>query len=124
MVDGQSLLKRIFMRTFLLVATLFSLFSIRSSAQLEANNWYFGDHADITFQNTIPLPRGDAQINSREGCAAVSDKLTGALLFYTDGAKVWNSRHQVMQNGTGLKGETSATQSAVIIPNPPNSLQY
>ncbi|MBK9246524.1 MAG: PKD domain-containing protein [Ignavibacteria bacterium] len=56
--------------------------------------------------------------------ASISDKKTGALLFYTDGITVWNSQHEVMTGGTSLKGGSSSTQSALIIPNPANIQQY
>ncbi len=112
------------MKSLILFLVLYCLTVFSASAQKEANHWYFGDHADISFQTSLPAPRGDGQINTREGCASISDKITGALLFYTDGVKVWNSNHQIMSNGTGLKGGTSSSQSALIVPNPANNLQY
>lgn len=48
----------------------------------------------------------------------MSDPATGELLFYTDGVNVWNRFHDVMPNGTGLMGDPSSSQSALIIPAP------
>jgi hypothetical protein len=62
-------------------------------------------------------------MNTSEGCSVISD-LTGAVRFYTDGGTVWNSNNQVMQNGTGLLGNSSATQSALIVPWPGDCTRY
>src|SRR5690606_33959812 len=42
----------------------------------------------------------------------------GNLLFYTNGIKVWNKNHGIMPNGTGLFGDFSSSQAAVIVPKP------
>lgn len=48
----------------------------------------------------------------------MSSPTTGELLFYTDGVTVWNRFHEVMPNGTGLMGDPTTSQSALIIPAP------
>jgi hypothetical protein len=48
----------------------------------------------------------------------------GNLLLYTDGVTVFNRNHQAMPNGTGLLGNTSTTQSSLIIPFPDNDSLY
>ncbi|MBK9246570.1 MAG: hypothetical protein IPM69_00280 [Ignavibacteria bacterium] len=106
------------------IVIAFFILTLIASAQKEANNWYFGDHAGITFQNGKAEAYGGGQISSVEGCATISDKTTGALLFYTDGVTIWNRNDQIMTNGNGLKGAKSSSQSALIVPNPANSLQY
>ncbi|TPG35403.1 PKD domain-containing protein [Flavobacterium pectinovorum] len=58
-----------------------------------------------------------------EGCSTISDS-TGKLLFYTDGITVWDKNHQIMPNGNGLKGDTSTTQSAIIVPKPNSTTIY
>ena len=90
-----------------------------SNAQLQASNWYFGENAGINFDpvSGAVTPLLNGQLSTAEGCASISDK-NGNLLFYTDGSTVFNSIHQVMQNGTGLRGNPSSTQSAIIIPKP------
>ncbi len=93
-------------------------------AQHEADNWYFGHYAGLSFKSGSPVALSDGQLNANEGCATVSDKETGELLFYTNGVTIWNSKHEIMTNGTGLKGGSSSTQSALIVPNPANKLQY
>ncbi len=86
-------------------------------AQGENNNWYFGYNAGVTFNNGIPEALTTGALGTNEGCATVSDA-TGNLLFYTNGVTVYNRNHQVMPNGTGLQGDDSSTQSAIIVPHP------
>lgn len=83
-----------------------------------AYRWYFGQRAGISFDQGFPTAIADGQLNTAEGCATWSDPLTGELLFYTDGVSVWNRLHEVMPNGTGLFGDASTSQSAMIIPAP------
>lgn len=90
-------------------------------AQKEANNWYFGVFAGIHFEddgNVTTLPGSAIQTN--EGCSTISDS-GGNLLFYTDGRNVWDRNNVLMPNGnynegTGLFGDPSSTQSAIIVP--------
>lgn len=87
-------------------------------------NWYFGDSAGISFSTNPPTALTDGKMFTWEGCATISDT-NGNLLFYTNGEKVWNKNHQLMENGTLLKGSMDATQSSIIIPQPGNdSLFY
>ncbi|TXI67741.1 MAG: hypothetical protein E6Q46_02540 [Flavobacterium sp.] len=74
-----------------------------SFAQGEANIWYFGNKAGISFNSGVPVPLLDGQMQADEGCATLSDA-NGNLLFYTNGITVWNRNHQIMPNGTGLMG--------------------
>lgn len=84
--------------------------------------WYFGFNAGLDF-NTTPPTAITGQLNTLEGCATISDK-NGDLLFYTDGTRVWNRKHRLMPNGTGLLGGYSSTQSALIVPVPKSKFLY
>ncbi len=86
-------------------------------SQGEANNWYFGKNAGVSFNTTPPTVLTDGQINTLEGCTTISDA-TGALLFYTDGIRVWDRFNTIMPNGINLKGDPSSTSSALIVPQP------
>jgi gliding motility-associated-like protein len=92
-------------------------------AQSQANNWYFGHNAGISFNSGNPVALTNGQLITQEGCASISDSL-GNLLFYTNGITVWNRNHQVMINGTGLLGGVSSSQSAVIVKKPANNFLY
>lgn len=93
------------------------------SAQRETANWYFGNNAGLDFNSGVPQVLTDGQIATTEGCSTVSD-ISGNVLFYTNGVEVWNKNHNRMQNGGGLLGSISSSQSAVVVPNISNPNIY
>lgn len=99
------------------------IFPIVAIAQGEANIWYFGYNAGLDFSSGSPVALTDGQIETEEGCAAICSP-EGQLLFYTDGITVYNRHHQIMQNGTGLMGHTSSTNSANVILKPGSTHIY
>ena len=108
----------------LLILLFVVLMQLSAKAQHEADIWYFGDFAGMDFRSGNPVALTNSAMSQAEGCASISDK-EGNLLFYTNGITVWNKNHSVMQNGTGLMGHPSSTQSGVIVPKPgSNSLYY
>lgn len=83
-----------------------------------ANQWYFGEMAGIDFNQNPPVALADDNLmDSPEGCATISDT-DGALLFYTNGSTIWNKDHQIMVNGDSIGGDSTAAQSALILPFP------
>jgi len=86
-------------------------------AQKEATHWYFGEKAGLDFTSGSPVVVTNGELRTDEGCATISDA-TGKLLFYTDGSTVWNRNHNTMPTGTGLLGNSTSTQSAIIVPKP------
>ncbi|MDH6358697.1 PKD domain-containing protein [Parabacteroides sp. PF5-9] len=124
-------LRRYIHIVFITVTTVFY-----SQAQKEANNWYFGYGAGLTWNTTqdtvtatglfgtpnlilkgLPTALTGSSISTLEGCFSLSDS-KGELLFYSDGKTVWNKNNVAMPNGTGLTGNDSSTQSGIIIPYP------
>ncbi len=109
------------LRVVPIVLTLF--FAIASAAQKQANVWYFGDHAGLDFNGSEPQALLDGQTYMplpnlwNEGTATICDS-SGALLFYSNGAKIWNHAQQVMLNGDSLVGHPSSTQAALILARP------
>lgn len=79
--------------------------------------WMFGNKAVLDFRSGTPVA-DSAELSTLEGCASVSDPLTGELLFYTNGMTCWNRSHQVMPNGSGLLGNTSVstTDGVCVVP--------
>lgn len=110
------------MRPILLL--LFLLIQIAASAQKEAQNWYFGERAGLSFGKGYAEALTEGMMLANEGCATMSDPETGQLLFYTNGIQVWNRQHQVMPNGSGLLSDLSSTQAALIVPFPGHAGQY
>jgi gliding motility-associated-like protein len=112
------------------IITLLLLLSATASfAQKEANNWFFGSHAGIKFNDdgSVSILPG-SQMTTNEGCSTISDS-DGNLLFYTDGRTVWDRNHIVMpnadyNNGTGLMGDPSSTLSGIIVPKKDNPNIY
>lgn len=107
----------------LFILTFFFLASFAVVAQKEADYWYFGRNAGIHFTASGPVALEDSKLSTDEGCSVISSK-EGVLKFYTDGITVWNSKHQIMMNGAGLKGDPSSTQSSVAIPRPKHPGEY
>ncbi len=92
------------------------------TAQPEAETWYFGIGAGIDFTSGKPeMISGPLKTN--EGCSIFCDRF-GNPMFFTDGQTIWNRENKVMQNGTGLMGHPSSTQSAVVVEIPSNKNLY
>ncbi len=106
----------------LILIVLFLLPCIGMS-QGEAAWWFFGENAVADFNNGTPVSNQTGSLNTIEGCSSISDAC-GNLQFYSDGTTVWNRTGAVMANGTGLLGDSSAAQSAIIVPDLTNSEIY
>ena len=85
--------------------------------------WRFGTNAGVDFTTGIPVAVTNSPLVTGEGCATVSD-LDGNLLFFTDGQKVYNKNNEIMPNGSDLMGNSSASQSSIIIPYPKNDTLF
>ncbi len=94
-----------------------------AKAQLQSSQWFFGNNAGIDFRSGTVTETGNSAMVTGEGCAALSDD-QGNLLFYTDGSTIYNRNDQVMVNGTGLKGNSSSTSSAVVVPLPGTDARF
>ncbi|HXB12438.1 MAG TPA: T9SS type A sorting domain-containing protein [Bacteroidia bacterium] len=100
--------------------------SVLCFSQKQGNNWYFGDHAGLNFNTNPPSPLLNGQTYFvgtelwNEGCSSISDS-SGALLFYSNGVRIWDRNQLIMPNGDSLLGNVSSTQSCVILPLPNSS---
>lgn len=95
-------------------------------SQNEYNQWRFGYRAGISFNGAVPQVINGAAINTAEAAASVAD-CDGNLLFYTDGATVYNALDNIMDNGFDLFGESSiypSNQGALIVKRPNSSGIY
>jgi WD40 repeat protein len=109
------------MKKLLLTISVFvSCFS--ATAQHEADKWFFGSGAALDFTGGSPVVISSPMYTS-EGTASVANA-AGKLRFFTNGVDVYDSTKTIMPNGTGLMGDISSTQSALIVPSPVASQQY
>jgi gliding motility-associated-like protein len=130
---------------FQVFTILLFLLSIQAHSQWQNNlwtgkqayNWNFGVAAGISFNSTPPVALPDSAIEAGlvnpvnpineatyiEGSGSISDA-DGNLLFYTNGATLWNADNEVMLNGGGLMGNPSSTQSSMIVQAPGNPGKY
>ncbi len=113
-----------------LLLTMIGLCSLGAISQNQGNVWCFGHQEKLDFNTTTPT-NGTSALNgyysgagsANEGVATICDQ-SGNLLFYTDGQTVYNNTNVAMTNGTGLLGNSSSTQSGIIVPKPGSSTQY
>ena len=91
--------------------------AISGFSQSNALIWYFGKHAGIDFNVDPPEALIDGAIDQKEGCATLCDS-DGKILLYTDGRSIYNKSHSIVENGSGLTGHPSSTQSGLIVPVP------
>ncbi len=112
------------MRSALLLLFIIAVFDAGAQDWKRTQNWYFGNGAGLSFATDPPTVMTDGAMSTDEGCATISDT-AGNLLLYTNGLTVWNKNHQIMDNGTGLLGRETSTQSSLVVPYPGNdSLFY
>lgn len=114
--------KHLIMKKLYLFSGLFLLCCFVGNAQNMINNHWQLWQTDLNFTN--PAPTANVVASGNYGKASVSDS-AGNLLFYTDGATVWNKNHAVMTNGSLIVSVSSdEIINSVIVPNPGNSNQY
>jgi len=93
--------------------------SISVFSQIETNHWRFGTSSGLSFNTNPPQAVLGSSLSTSEGSSSISD-INGNLLFYTDGVTVWDRQDNAMPNGTGLVGNFTSAQSALILPMPGN----
>jgi hypothetical protein len=111
------------MRFILAILVVFCACTLSLWAQNESKIWYFGNGAGLDFSSGKPHPITNGKLYTDEGCATATDPY-GNLMFYTNGVTVWDRTHQIMKNGSGLKGGVSSTHSAMIVQRPQHKSQY
>jgi hypothetical protein len=92
------------------------------------HNWYFGNsNQAIRFSrsdNSASLVTTKATPFGTGGSAVATDPLNGNLLFYTDGANVFDVSNKLMPGGAGLTANTAGNQPVVIAKVPATASQY
>src|ERR1700741_2202500 len=91
------------------------LFS-QANAQKETDQWFFGVLSHLDFTSGTPVASAGV-LNTPEGSSSMASA-AGNRMFYTDGLNVYDASGTLMPNGTGLLGDISSTQAALIVPSP------
>lgn len=86
-----------------------------------SNIWYFGNKAGIDFNQHPPKALNNSAMIAPAGSAIVCDQ-NGRTIFYTNGSTVWNKKNLVI--ATHIGGDSTSTQSALIIPVPNDPTLY
>jgi uncharacterized protein (TIGR02145 family) len=99
---------------FFFISFFCSLFPDFTYSQSEWNNWYFGQHAGITFNSGTPVPLTNCAPGflSDMSTLTVSDTL-GNVLFYGDAdlvENIYNRNNVLMPNGNLINGVENTTQ--------------
>jgi WD40 repeat protein len=108
---------------FILVTLLFAQVCY---AQKQNSVWKFGaTGAGLQFRECAAtvLTNGINNQVPFEGQSAISDAVSGRLLFYTDGYNAYDSTNKVMSNGSAIGFSNSFTQT-IIIKKPGSSTLY
>lgn len=105
-----------------LFVVLVSCITNHAFAQQEASVWPMGPVAGLSFTSGEAAKLQSNNIKASRVVSAISDR-DGNLLFYTDGDKVWDRRHQQMPNGYGLNGAPYQS-SCQIVPKPGDPNRY
>jgi gliding motility-associated-like protein len=93
------------------------------TSQNQVKKWYFGGYAALDFATNPPTALTNGSLTTWEGCSSIADA-SGNLLFYTNGIRIWNKAHTIMANGSGLLGDNSSAQSALIVKQPGSNSLY
>ena len=107
----------------ILTYIIFICLFLSTQAQKETWHWYFSNFSGLDFNTGFPIADINGQVYPGEGVSSISDT-SGNLLFYTNGIIVWNKNHMIMDNGSGLMGNKSSTQSSIIVKQPANDSIY
>lgn len=110
----------------IILTLILSLLFVTTSAQKQNHNWCFGVKGGVTF-NTVPPTGITNSMQTLEPHATVSNRHTGALLFYTNGYTIWDASHSIMQNGASIGTDSavqSSSQGVTIVPSLSDTNQY
>lgn len=115
--------KKLFLAVSLIISAQFAF-----GQNFTRHNWLFGNSDyGIIFNKSDDQPnQTDTQATpfGTGGSAVASDRVTGDLLFYSDGNRVYDASHALMSGWVALSGNTAGNQSVAISPRPANPDQY
>jgi hypothetical protein len=107
-------------RKFVNIIFLILILNHCLKSQNQNNQWYFGYGAALNFNTNPPTALSVSSMSTNFGSSSISDN-AGNLLFYTNGATVWNQSHSIMGNGTGILGGSNGNNGSIILKKPGSS---
>ena len=112
----------------ILFIILFCSVSSAFAQDLRRNNWYFGNSTNgIRFNradNTASSVTGQATPFGTGGSAVATDPGNANLLFYSDGANIYDACHGIMPNGGGITANSAANQPTAVTTVPGQTKKY
>lgn len=110
----------------LVLLFLFLCTPLAAFAQKEAAYWYFGNKAGLRFIGKVPEALTYGSLVTESATATVSDRETGALLFYTNGRNTWDRQHRLMPGSDTFEVPcpSAISQPALIMPVPGSEHRY
>jgi len=81
---------------------------------LTSSLWIFGNKVQVDFRTVPPLVGTQPNFTAPEGSASVCDSVTGALLFFTDGPRVFDRNGVLVSTDASIRNPSS-TQGAIIV---------
>ncbi len=119
------------MKTLLLIICLLCLVSSLATAQLEANNWYWGPGRALQFLPSLHEIKSDSFHFSSESAVSISNRNTGSILFYSNFTfESTNYQLDLLNknfdriNSQTLRGDATTSQGQLCIPDPSNCYRY
>jgi hypothetical protein len=113
------------MRVVFIIAQILVLCAkLQAQVTPETSVWYteFGNIVEFNNSNTI-VKSFDQSTYITGRYSSICDQ-EGKLLFYTDGAGVYDSTRQLFENGNDLVPEHAGVLTAVIVPHPGDAALY
>ncbi len=84
--------------------------------QNENTLWLLNQNVAFDFQTSPPnfVPYNNNFNGENESCVVVCHELTGQLLFYSDGYRIWNSKNTLMKNSSNqIENFVSTSQRCI-----------
>jgi len=119
------------MKTLLVIIYLWCLNTLPATAQLEANNWYWGPGRAVQFLPTLKEIREDSFHYGDGSAISISNRKNGSIVFYSDittsssntQLNLLNKNYDRINSQT-LRGDGSTSQGQLCIPDPSNCYRY
>ena len=97
------------------------MISVASNAQLlNETQWFFGSStANLQFDKNGLLVYEEDRMNANFGLggpAVINHSLTGNLMLYTDGVRIYDGSGEIMSGAVDLNGDASVNQTALACP--------